>query len=153
AHYRDGRVETYSYERMHTPVPTEMVTQIETLADGSVLATTGYGLIGWRKGQQRALTARNGLACGGLYSLTFDARGDRWLAGSCGYIRIEARELEKWWRSDATPIASQRLDVFDGAHTSWVPFRGAARLPDGRLFFATTGGVQIVDPARLGYNR
>src|SRR5262249_31789537 len=139
AHYRNRQLETYSYERMHAPVASALVTQIDTLADGSVLATTGYGLIGWRKGQQRALTIRNGLACGSLYSFTFDARGDLWLAGNCGYMRIDARELDKWWQADTTTIAVRQFDVFDGAHASWVPFRGAARLPDGRLFFATTG--------------
>jgi signal transduction histidine kinase/ligand-binding sensor domain-containing protein len=155
AHYRDGQLDKYSYERKHAPMPDAdaWVNQIDTLADGSVLAATGYGLIGWRKGNQRALTARNGLACGAVYSFTFDARGNLWLAGNCGYVRIEARELEKWWQSDAEKIASQKFDVYDGAHTTWTPFRGAARLPDGRLFFASAGGVQIIDPEHLGYNR
>jgi ligand-binding sensor domain-containing protein len=153
AHYRDGRVETYSYQSEHASrLPSAWVNQIDVLADGSVMAATGYGLIGWRNGGKRTLTARNGMPCA-VFAFAFDTNGDLWLDASCGYVRIGASALAKWWQSDTPNVPLQTFDAFDGAQSSWIPFRGSARLPDGRLYFATGGGLQIIDPSHLLYNR
>jgi len=44
------------------------------------------------------------------------------------------------------------LDVFDGVQPGRAPFEGAARSPDGRLWFANGDVLQMIDPGHLSRN-
>jgi signal transduction histidine kinase len=150
ARYRDGRLETFPFERRPDAVPTR---DLAVSADGSVLGATSEGVIGLRDGKFQTLDDRNGLPCNTIYSLIWDDRGTLWLASQCGFVAIASEELRKWWESSEAVVKVQLFDILDGAQPNTPPFRPAAsRSPDGRLWFANAGVLQMIDPVHLVRN-
>ena len=118
-------------------------------ADGSVWASTRDGLVRWKDGRAATLTSRNGLKCDTTYSAIRDDRRTLWLYTRCGLIGIADSELERWWRQPGSVIQSRVFDALDGAMPSSNTFQpGAAKSPDGRLWFANDAIVQMFDPGQ-----
>jgi len=150
ARYRDGHLETFPFERRPDSVP---VRQIAVASDGSVLGATSEGVIGFRNRRFQTLDVRNGLPCNTIYSLIWDDRGTLWLPSQCGLVAIASEELRKWWESSDAVVKVRLFDILDGAQPSTPPFRpDASRSPDGRLWFANEGVLQMIDPAHLVTN-
>ncbi len=150
ARYRDGHLETFPFERRPDSIP---VRQIAVSSDGSVLGATSEGVIGFRNRRFQTLDVRNGLPCNTIYSLIWDDRGTLWLPSQCGLVAIASEELRKWWESSDAVVKVRLFDILDGAQPSTPPFRpDASRSPDGRLWFANEGVLQMIDPAHLGTN-
>ncbi len=148
AHYRQGKLETYRFAHGATA----MVNQILPDADGSVLAATSYGLIGWRQGKQLTLAAKNGLPCEELHAMTFDSQGHLWLFMDCAMGVLTRTDLEMWRNNPEVKVSIRAFDVLDGVRTGRAPFVAAARSPDGRLWFANGLLLQMIDPAHLRRN-
>ena len=73
-----------------------------------------------------------------------------WLYTKCGIVEFTDSELQRWRADPRTVIQTSLYDVLDGARpSSRPPFNGAAVSPDGRVWFANSGVVQMVDPSRL----
>jgi signal transduction histidine kinase/ligand-binding sensor domain-containing protein len=150
ARYRDGQMEFFSLNRSPHDGP---VHGLLVNSDGSVLAATTSGLVGWQNGRLQSLTVRNGLPCDVIYALIFDRKATLWLYAACGLIAIPDAELQRWWKSSDTTVESRLLDVFDGAQPMSTPFRpNASQSPDGRLWFANQNVVQMIDPDHLDRN-
>jgi len=49
-------------------------------------------------------------------------------------------------------VQLKTFDAFDGVQPGWAPFAGAARTPDGRLWFANSVVLQMIDPGHLSGN-
>jgi signal transduction histidine kinase len=150
ARYRNAHMELFplSVFPHDTPVHGLLVN-----SDGSVLAATGSGLVGWQKGKMQSLTVRNGLPCDVIYSLITDKNATLWLYAACGLIAIPNAELQRWWQSPEVAVKFRLLDAFDGAQPMSTPFRpNATRSPDGRLWFANENVVQMIDPAHVDDN-
>src|SRR5882762_2128116 len=148
--YRDGQMEFFSLNRSPHDGP---VHGLLVISDGSVLAATTSGLVGWQNGRVQSLTVRNGLPCDVIYALIFDRKATLWLYAACGLIAIPDAELQRWWKSPDTTVESRLLDAFDGAQPMSTPFRpNASQSPDGRLWFANQNVVQMIDPAHLDGN-
>jgi signal transduction histidine kinase len=149
----DGDLARFSHgslERVHFSVgPASYVNQVVLDPSGGVLAATPYGVVAWRSGQPRMLTSRNGLPCGRVTALTFDAHGALWLDASCGLLEIPEMDLLRWWSDGDTRVNVHVLDVFDGAYAGIAPFQPSARGADGRLWFANARELQMLDPERV----
>jgi signal transduction histidine kinase/ligand-binding sensor domain-containing protein len=143
ARYRDERLEVL--HPAHEG-PTSRIKQLVTESDGSVMASTGFGLLAWRAGSTAVMSTRNGLPCTQLFASIVDAGGNLWLYMQCGLVRIDAAELRKWWRDPAARLEVRTWDAADGAQGALAPFPGAARTPDGRLWFANNSVLQMIDP-------
>jgi PAS domain S-box-containing protein len=147
ARYRNGQTEFFSFNNSPHDGP---VHGLLVNSDGSVLAATPSGVVGWRNGRVQRLTVRNGLPCDVIYSLISDRKSALWLYTACGLIAIPNAELQRWWESPDVTVKSRLLDVFDGAQPMSTPFRpNASQSPDGRLWFANENVVQMIDPAHL----
>jgi signal transduction histidine kinase/ligand-binding sensor domain-containing protein len=143
ARYRDERLEVLHPAHQGPP---SRIKQLITEPDGSVLASTGFGLLAWRAGSTAVMSTRNGLPCRQLFASILDASGNLWLYMQCGLVRIEAPELLKWWRDPAARLEVRTWDAADGAQGALAPFTGAARTHDGRLWFANNSTLQMIDP-------
>jgi len=143
ARYRDDRLEVL--HPSHDGPPSR-IKQLVTEPDGSVLASTGFGLLVWRQDRTAVLSSRNGLPCAELFASVFDASGNLWLYMQCGLVRIEETELRNWWHDTAARLQVRIWDAADGAQGALAPFAGAARTPDGRLWFANDNVLQMIDP-------
>jgi len=120
--------------------------------DGSVLAATSYGLIGWRNGKALTLTPKNGLPCEQVYAMAFDRRGDLWLYMNCALGVLAGDDLQGWKQNPDIAVTIRTFDALDGVRPSRPAFPAAARSPDGRLWFANISSLQVIDPEHLKQN-
>jgi len=124
--------------------------QIIAQADGSVLAAFDDGLVGLRQGAVQRLTTKNGLPCNEIVAFVQDKEKRWWLNTNCGIVEFSDAELQRWWANPDAVIKTRVYDVLDGARpSSRPPFNPAATSPDGRVWFVSSGTVQMVDPASL----
>ena len=129
------------------------IPQLSVTGDGTVYASTNFGLETLRNGKIHVLDTGNGLPCKVLYDSIFDRYENLWLYAQCGAIRIAREDLARWLREPAVVIPTQLLDAEDGAVPFDAPFGGSARTPDGVLWFANEFNLQKIDPdsvARAG---
>jgi signal transduction histidine kinase/ligand-binding sensor domain-containing protein len=148
AHYRDGRLQTFPF--VHTD--SAILEQLLPGPDGSILAATSYGVIGWQNGRPITLTEANGLPCHIVNGIVFDDSGNLWLSMDCALARVSASELQKWKTDPRVRLSIQTLDELDGVITGSGSFNTAARSWDGQLWFANGLIAQRLDPRRLGRN-
>jgi signal transduction histidine kinase/ligand-binding sensor domain-containing protein len=148
SHLQGGRLETYQFS--HDPVA--KLNQLLPLADGSILAATTFGVIGWDHGRHLAMTTKNGLPCDAVNAITFDDTGNLWLFLACGLSRVTTTDLQTWRRNPAAAMSITTLDAFDGVRTGLPAFDGAARSPDGHLWFANSVSLLMLDATRLHRN-
>jgi signal transduction histidine kinase/ligand-binding sensor domain-containing protein len=152
---RDGQLTLLRHGALQkfplNPDPKNLFTnQIVAQADGFVLAAFDDGLVGFQNGTAQRLTTKNGLPCNEVMSFIEDNAKRWWLYTKCGIVEFTDSELQRWWANPKTVIQTSLYDVLDGARpSSRPPFNGAAVSPDGRVWFANSGVVQMVDPSRL----
>jgi signal transduction histidine kinase/ligand-binding sensor domain-containing protein len=153
ARLRNGALEVFPFNhRSAGSVGPAPIAQITIEDDGSVLAAANFGLLGWHQGTRQLMTVRNGLPCDDIYGVIQDEHGAVWLATPCALLRLAPGEINAWWRDPTFRVHPTVLDSFDGWEPSPVSFQPSARSADGRLWFASRGGVQIFDPEHPIHN-
>src|SRR5258708_6745489 len=60
--------------------------------------------------------------------------------------------MQRWWGQPDITVQLKIFDAFDGVQPGYAPFGGAARTPDGRLWFANGVLLQMIDPDHLSGN-
>lgn len=77
--------------------------------------------------------------------------GQTWLIGRAGIVGLSSEELDRAFTDPSALLRPTILNLEDGVPNVYFRdgFRDAARGGDGRLWFATTGGIVSIDPARL----
>jgi ligand-binding sensor domain-containing protein len=124
----------------------------DPLGDALWLGTLGAGLMHFRfaSGELFRFQATDGLVSDDIGFLLADSTGHLWLGTSSGLVRVALAELEAHIADPGAPLHTW---IFDRRHglrgTVWVQSPGACATRDGRLFFATRGGLVEVDPRRL----
>lgn len=112
------------------------------------------GLSRLSNGQFLSLTRKNGLPSS-VNSIIEDDDGVLWLGLRSGIARLEKDEIARAAQTANYQLHYRLFNSADGA--AGVPVtegsRTAARGSDGRLWFATSGGVTIVDPRNIGTPR
>jgi ligand-binding sensor domain-containing protein len=152
ARYKGRNVDIFRFKNSSSPSLETMVNTVSVASDDAVLGATSFGLIAWKAGKQQILTVKNGLPCNVIYSLITDNNGSLWLYTQCGIVEIQNVELQKWWADPNRALQVQTVGAIDGAQPGRVPFQGAARSTDGKLWFANYSGLQVIDPAKLKVN-
>ncbi len=83
------------------------------------------------------------------------AEGELWLNGADGVTRIPAAEVRRALAEPGYQVRYERLDYRDGIEPPAEqirPLPSAAAGTDGRIWFASAGGVAWVDPRRVRRN-
>lgn len=127
------------------------IDQVVARADGSVLVPTPDGLRVLRQDKLKLMSSKNGLPCDAVISAVEDKDKRWWLFTDCGVVEFPDSELERWWANPQTMIQAKVYDALDGVRMGpQAAFNNAAALSsDGRVWFATGGVVQMVDPSML----
>ena len=147
--YRSGQLESFDIRSE----PGFAVTSLVAFADGTIMASSARGLASLREGKVQLMTAENRLPCREIHTLLKDRDEGLWLYASCGVIFVANDQLQEWWEDPHAKLSFRVLDTLDGAQPARGNFFPKASLgPDGRLWFANAGVVQMVDPQRLGTN-
>ena len=134
------------------------VTDLRLDRDGALWAATELGgLSRIKDGHIATLTNRNGLPCDAVHWAIEDDDRSLWLYTSCGLVRIARTELEAWIADPKRRIQTTIWDAADGvrirssAASAYGP--RVAKSTDGKLWFVTGEGVQVVDPRHLAVNK
>ncbi len=156
----DGEVAVYENDRFHRySIP-------DGLPPGRVLSISndraGHVWVGGEGGLSRfddrrfvTVTRENGLPGASASAVLEDEDGFLWVAGALGVIRVSPQELEKALKSSSYRMQTLFLDTTDGLAglpLQGAPFPTATKAADGRLWFATTDGIAVIDPRRLPVN-
>jgi signal transduction histidine kinase/ligand-binding sensor domain-containing protein len=126
--------------------------------DGALWASTQYGgLHRIKDGHVDTLATRNGLPCNAIHWSAEDRDRSLWLYTGCGLLRITRTELDAWIADPNRRIQMTVMDAADGVriHRNAVgPYSPRqAKSNDGKLWFVTGEGVQVVDPYHLVFNK
>ena len=155
AYFRDGAIR--SSHTVADGLGKGHVPGIELDADGSLWASTEEGgLSRIKDGSVTTLTTSNGLPCDTIHQTVLDESRSLWAYGACGLFRIARSELDAWIARPTRRIRTTVWDAADGvtlvpvAPSSYGPFFTGS--PDGKLWFLSGEGIQVVDPHHLPSN-
>jgi len=119
------------------------------------------GISRYRDGRFQRLDRGNGLPFDEIFAAIQDDDGYFWLAGAMGICRVAEAELETALAAASHRITCEVFDLKDGLrgvvrHTPYG-LRGnaysvATKATDGKLWFATTTGLALIDPRHLPRN-
>jgi ligand-binding sensor domain-containing protein/signal transduction histidine kinase len=119
--------------------------------DGALwIGTRGGGLAHWQNGRFTTCGEADGLPDKFILEIAADRQDNLWLATTRGIVRVRRRELEDFMLGGNRPPQFLTLDESDGLpgrETSDNTQPGSCRTSDGRLWFAMTAGVGMLDPA------
>ena len=119
-------------------------------------ATEEGGLSRIKDGRIATLTTRNGLPCDTIHFTTEDDDRSLWLYTACGLVRILRPDLDAWIVDPKRRVETAVWDAADGVRLR--PFSPdsfsppVAKLTNGKIWFLTGEGVQVIDPRHLAAN-
>ena len=147
----DGRFRSFGPADLFPPAGVSAIRE-DPYEDTLWLGTLGAGLMRFRfeSGELFRFQAADGLISDDIGFVLADTTGHLWLGTSSGLVRVALRELAARGADRGAPIHTWLFDRRHGLRgTVWVQSPGACATGDGRLFFATRGGLVEVDPRRL----
>ncbi len=135
------------------PLGSESISTFFEARDGTLwLGTSGAGLVRIGQDGRVAVFRREcGLPDDTIEQLTEDATGRLWLGSHAGLIVLDPRDLVV--TPEGPRVRSARvMGLRDGLRSTYAEGTAEPRVTqsaDGRLWFTTSQGVSVVDPARL----
>jgi signal transduction histidine kinase/ligand-binding sensor domain-containing protein len=146
-HVGDGGHRTYT---TRNGLPDEGVHSIYEDRDGTLWVATVGGLARLKEGAVASFS-RAGLLGEIVFEILEDAAGNLWMNGRQGIIRAAKRDLEDYAAKKRSDVPLTVYGIADGLKSTeyreaYIQ-RPACRTSDGRLWFATAGGVATIDPA------
>src|SRR5271165_5807295 len=133
------------------------VADLQLDQDGTLWAATHAGVSRVKDGRVATLTTRNGLPCDIIHWTIEDDDRSFWLYTECGLVRILRTELDAWIADPERKIQTTVWNAGDGvrlrstAASEYGP--RVAKSPDGKLWFVTGEGIQVVDPHHFADNK
>jgi signal transduction histidine kinase/ligand-binding sensor domain-containing protein len=123
--------------------------------DGAVWIRAATGLSRLEDGRFMTLSPANGLPEAIGPSMVYDTEGYLWMTVRGGLLRMSPREADK---VSANPSYQAQYTLYDRSDglSDVVPSLsrpGAVRGGDGKLWFATSAGIAVIDPRRLTTSR
>jgi signal transduction histidine kinase/ligand-binding sensor domain-containing protein len=154
AYFKDGQVRaSYAHSDGLGEGP---VADLRLDRDGALWIATQGGLSRLKNGHIATLTSKNGLPCDSVQWMMDDDSHSEWLYMPCGLVRISGVDLEAWVNDPRRMIQATVFDSSDGVETHSDVHGYSPRVTktaDGELWFATPGGVSIIDPRHLETNK
>ena len=128
------------------------VASVHEDGDGGLwLGTKGAGVRWVRHGRVTTIGVSHGLPTGWIVQILEDHRERLWMSTSKGILWAPRQEFEEVAEGRRTRLHPSVYDGAAGVVMQREPFGHPAgwKGKDGRLWFATMGGVAVVDPATL----
>ena len=155
SYFKDGQVRaSYTADKGFSA---GAVTDLRLDRDGALWVATQGVLNRIKDGRITALTSRNGLPCNTVLWTMEDDDHSIWLYTACGLVRITQTEMAAWIADPKRTIERTVWDAADGVRLRSTASSGygprVTKSTDGRLWFVTGEGVQVVDPRHLPFNK
>jgi signal transduction histidine kinase/ligand-binding sensor domain-containing protein len=153
AHFKDGQLRA-SYGGAEG-LGEGMIRSFYADGSGSLWAATEGGLSRIKDGRVLTLTSNNGLPCNTVHWMRDDDADSAWLYTACGLVRIARSELDAWASRPKQTVKTTVFDSSDGVSSQRFTGYSAdvARSADGKLWFLRRGGVSVLDPHDLAFNK
>jgi signal transduction histidine kinase len=149
---RDGKFTTYTTQ---DGLSDNVVWIMHEGPNGSYWIGTEQGLTWMKDGRFVPITTRHGLFDNVINDVMADGFGYLWIGCNRGLYRVEERRLIDIVEKRATHVEYTSYGVSDGMRSSETNGENqpaACRAPDGMLWFPTTDGVVVIDPAQVPKN-
>ena len=153
--FQDGSVSVYEKGQFHRQAVPQSVMAMMCDRQGRVWVAGLGGLSGYDQDHFETFTVQNGLPSTQLSGLVEDNHGIFWLAGHSAIIRVDPRELDQARANPSHLIQTEVYGVGEGLRgvpRQGRPFPIATKGTDGRLWFATTAGLAVIDPDHFRQN-
>ena len=124
--------------------------------DRTLWAATQGGLSRLKDGHIVTLNGTNGLPCDAVHWSIEDAAHSLWLYMACGLVRIDRADMNSWAADPNRTVQPTFFDSSDGVDTTAYAIGSSpivARSSDGKLWYVSRGGVSVIDPGHLPFNR
>ncbi len=122
--------------------------------DGLLWAGTDNGLSFIHDGRITSFTKAQGLPESAVNFIISDDYGRLWIGHDRGIYSLERRQLQEVARKHRASLSPVSYDESDGLASietnGQKSYPAACKTRDGRIWFPTTKGVAILDPARVG---
>lgn len=142
-----GRVETFT---TRNGLSSNAVMAIREDSTGAIwIGTLGGGLNRYKNGQITVLRSRQGLQDDTVFAILEDRRGNLWMSSNKGIFRANLTQMNAvadGRRSTLVSVLYGRSDGMKSRECNGGTQPVAWQAPDGKLWFATTGGVAMLDP-------
>jgi signal transduction histidine kinase len=152
SYFRDGQVRA-AYGVAEGLGPSH-VSDLRFDEDGALWAAIHEaGVSRIKDGRITTLASGNGLPCDTVHWTMEDGERALWLYAACGLVRIARAERDAWVADSTRRIKATVWAAADGvrlrslAASEFGP--RVAKAEDGRLWFVTGEGIQVVDPRRV----
>ncbi len=125
-------------------------------SEGSLwIGTVGGGLRRLRDGKFVSIGPLQGIGSATVCHISEDLLGNLWLSTNSGILQLSRAELNRCADGLQPQVQSRNFGLGDGLPT--LKASGGAQpsgclLPDGRLAFATSRGLVLIDPTRISTN-
>ncbi len=153
-YFHDGKFTTY--QKTRGGLPGNGIACLYMDKEGVLwVGTSGHGLARFFNGQWTSYSTDNGLASDSLSYLIEDAAGNLWIGSNTGLMRVQKKSLNDFASGAANTIVCRTFVETDGLPTrecTGGSQPAACRLSDGSLWFPTTKGLGVVNPASLKPN-
>lgn len=152
--YRDGHFEKLGPESGYTA---DWGMAFYEDADSAVWIGTGsHGLFRYKEGKCVGITPRQGLFDYNVYNVLDDGNGFFWMSSNKGVWRVSKKQLDDVADGRAQSVTCTSYGAADGMESregngGFSP--SGFKLRDGRLCFATTKGIVMVNPADIRINQ
>jgi len=123
---------------------------------GTLWAGGDQGLARFHQGRFVAIKDDAGQPFSGVSGIVETEQGELWLHGAKGLLRIGSAGLNAARGDAAGRVAAEHFDYLDGyagAGQQLRPLQTLIEADDGRLWYATTSSVGLIDPRRISRNR
>ncbi len=122
---------------------------------GMWMGTLDQGLLQWRAGALTTIDESIGLPVRGIYAILEDDSGCFWMTSSRGIVRATRATLQAAAEGKVKELSCQLLDLSDGLPSVETPSQHqptCARDHTGRIWFATSKGVVVLNPNQFPIN-
>ena len=123
--------------------------------DGTLwIGTLNGGLSAYRDGAFVVYTAKNGLPSDNVSHIEDDRNGSLWLSTTHGISRVSKQQLRDFAAGRIKMLTPVNYGIGDGLRSAlcapgYPVSGGGTRSADGRLWFPTTNGLAMLDPAAV----
>jgi len=136
--------------------PKGFVRYIYEDADGVLwFGTYSDGLVRYKDGKFFNYRVEHGLFNNGVFAVLEDNHGNFWMSSNRGIHRINRQELNDFADGKIPNLSSISYDESDGmlnVECNGGRMPSAIKTKDGKFWFATMGGVAIIDPEAEAIN-
>jgi ligand-binding sensor domain-containing protein/signal transduction histidine kinase len=150
--YRDGRFSTFT---SRDGLANDAVRALRPTSDGALWIGTSHGLSRLKDGRFTSYRVADGLFDDTILQVLEDGHGHLWMSSGRGVFRVSLAQLEDLAAGTRRSLVSTAYGEADGMRSSECEGGtqpAGVRARDGRLWFPTTRGLAVIDPAKVRPN-